>query len=306
METSSENNSVEFEKLYTKLSNEFMGELQSLRKKFLIGLIIDIILFFIVFFLFFSVSALLGVVLGICFIVLTVFVIKSGKKYDLTYKTNIIGNFVKLISNKLNYEPRPANISQVQNFYDLSGFNTQPYDNFSADDYIYGYINDNVFIELYDLSISRTETDSDGHTYSVTVFNGLFLINSSLKNINSCVKITLNKTNFFKSKQKVDIDSSTFEKYFDVYSENEILTMRILTPDVLNAIVDFTNKAKMKFEITFKNDKIFFRFFTGPMFVPSVFKNPMDKKSLQSYCTILNFIKEISTLTNNVINDLEI
>lgn len=305
MEKSSENNSTEFEKLYTKLSAEFMGELQSLRKKFLISLILDILLFFLTFFFFFN-MATVSIFTGICFILITILVAKFGKKYDLSYKKNIIGNFIKLINNKLNYEPVPTNVSQVRNYYDQSGFNTQSYDDFSADDYIYGYINDNVFIELYDLSISRTETDSDGHTHNVTVFNGLFLINSSLKNINSCVKISLNKTSFFKDKQKVDIDSSTFEKYFDVYSEDEILTMRILTPDVLNAIEDFTNKSKIKFEITFKNDKIFFRFFTGPMFVPSVFKNPMDKKDLQNYCTILNFIKEISTLTNNIINNLEI
>lgn len=307
MKVNLENVPKEFEDLYNKLLNEFPNKLRVLKKKYTICFILNIISFLAAFVCFATANFLAFLISTIIFIISVVFSTKFSKKYNLLYKNSIIKKFIQLVSNKLSYEPEVKNISEVKSLYSISGFDTEYYDKFSADDYIHGYIQENIFIRLYDLALTKTEKDNDGHYQTVSVFTGLFLINDSLKNINSSIRIKRNQIKIFSSnKEKVEIDNSTFEKYFDVYSSNEILTMRILTPDVLNTIVDFAEKNKILFEITFKDDKIFFRFFTGATFVPKILGNPTDKKSLYTYYYIINFIKDISILTNNAIADLEL
>ena len=64
------------------------------------------------------------------------------------------------------------------------------------------------------------------------------------------------------------MDSKEFEKYFDVYSNSDIITMEILTHDIMEELVQFYDKYKIKFEIVIKNYNIYIRFDTGAVFEP--------------------------------------
>ena len=79
---------------------------------------------------------------------------------------------------------------------------------------------------------------------------------------------------------RVEMDSSEFEKHFNVYSENKIVAMQVLTSDVMMILLEFYNKYKIDYEILLRDKKIYLRFFVGPIFEPPIFKNSMDKKLL--------------------------
>ena len=50
----------------------------------------------------------------------------------------------------------------------------------------------------------------------------------------------------------------------------------------------------LRFEVMFKENIIFMRFFTPSMFEPKVFGNSMDKKLLFTYYNIIKFISEVT------------
>ena len=64
------------------------------------------------------------------------------------------------------------------------------------------------------------------------------------------------------AKVQVQTDSTEFEEYFDVFSFDPIETLRILTADVMQIMVDFRKQKDIKFEVTIKEKKIYIRFFT--------------------------------------------
>ena len=67
------------------------------------------------------------------------------------------------------------------------------------------------------------------------------------KSIMGDLRITQNGSLMFD--KKLEMDSSEFEKYFDVQASNQIIGMQLLTTDVMEELVDFENKTKMKFDI---------------------------------------------------------
>ena len=103
------------------------------------------------------------------------------------------------------------------------------------------------------------------------------------------------------------MDSSEFEKAFNVYASDKIIGMQILTADIMEDILEFKNLTKQHFDIVINNNNIYLRFHCGSMFEPHFKKkNILDEKSLKSYYDILNFTCELTNKIINVVNDVEI
>lgn len=93
---------------------------------------------------------------------------------------------------------------------------------------------------------------------------------------------------------RVELDSSEFEKIFDVYADNPMNAMQILTPEVLCELVGFYNKLKIEYELTIKENCIYLRFWTDDMFEPpKLNKFSLDRNVLYKYYQILSFIFEV-------------
>ena len=138
-------------------------------------------------------------------------------------------------------------------------------------------------------------------------FNGLFAKVSMEKSINSEIKI-MQDGKFYLEKNKLNMDSSEFEKYFDVKSSNSIIGMQILTSDVMEELVDFENKTKMKYDICINNNELYLRFHSGSFEVDiEDFKNDvLDKSIIRKYFYMINFTYNLSTKLIEVINNIEI
>lgn len=102
------------------------------------------------------------------------------------------------------------------------------------------------------------------------------------------------------------MDSEEFEKYFEIYSEDRIKTMQLLSSDIMQLLIEFHKQYEIDYEIVFRNNTIYMRFFTGAMFEPKIFKNSMDKQLLFIYFYVLKFIVEITKKVNKIIEELEV
>ena len=184
------------------------------------------------------------------------------------------------------------------------------YNRYSSDDYIEAKIDNKYLIDMAEVCTEREEEhrDSDGttHTTTYTVFHGLFAKIVIDKSINTDLRITRG-SKFSAYKDRLEMDSSEFEKNFNVYTSNKIIGMQLLTADIMEDILEFKNKTKKEFDIFVDQNIVYLRFHCGSMFeVNKIKKGKFDEKSLREYYDILEFVYKLTTKIIKIIDETEI
>ena len=314
-----ENAPIEFKTIYDSLYSSNIEELEVLRKKAKARKIIQTFLLIIIFigYVFMDSNRTIisltadSVVEIIAILALIIFAIhmyinhKSKDKYKLLYKNNIVSKFVKLVNDNLTYSPDKEKNGNLSDKYIEANFDDKAFNTFYNDDNIEGNIEDNIYINANDIHVQNI-TGSGKYQVEEELFKGIFTYTKPNKNINSFIKISKNKRHILNNDAKIAMDDTTFEKYFDVYSQDKLLTMRILTSDIMTSLMDFYRKYELEFEIIFRNDTIYLRFFTGEMFEPKLFGNSMDKELLLVYYEILKFVVDVTKKINITLQEIEL
>lgn len=299
-----ENIPQEFEDIYHELYRDNISSLESMRKQARGRTIIQYAIPLLIFIVGFEnqSSFMLAFLLFIALIFINS---KYISKYKKTYKNEIVSNFIKLINNKLTYKPDGQELSSMEDDYRKASFDNKVFNRFYPDDYIEGLLNNEFFVKMSDLHIQH-HVRSGKHSHTYEVFHGIFVQTECNKSIGTYIKISKNQLKMFGQQNRVEMDSQEFEKYFDIYSENKILTMQLLTSDVMATLIDFYNKYNIEYEVVIRNNRIYMRFFTGAMFEPKIFGNSMDKELLLKYYCILKFIVDVTKEVNKVLKEVEI
>jgi len=249
-------------------------------------------------------------IFGIFFINIIIFIIslffrKKQRKYNTVFKEIIIKKLIENFYNNIEYFP---NKQMPRRIYDEERY--EYYNRYYSDDYIEAKINNKYDIGMAEVRTveESTRRDSNGrtHTTRTTKFHGIFAKIVIDKSINSELKIKRNGSAAF-SKNRLEMDSSEFEKYFDVSSTNKIIGMQLLTADVMEELIEFENKTNMRYDIVIKNNNIYLRFHSGTMFEPQALKKGIiNKESLQKYFYMLNFTYNLSDKIIKLIHETEI
>lgn len=307
----------EFEMLYQDLYKNYIYDLEKIRNKIKWKKIIQYI-FSPIFFIFMGLVKLgepgdfIGGFLFICIVYIVCFFIleisfmgldKYKREHRMMYKNKIIPKFVKLINNQLEFKSFDNELFKMRENYRVAGFDKEMFTSFKSNDYVEGFADDEIFIKMCDVNVQFYE-DKDKRISKR--FQGIFAHTKCGKDIGTEIKISKNKIKILEQARRVEMDSVEFEKYFDVYSQNKIEAMQLLTIDVMETLINFYKKYNLDFEIIFRNNTIYMRFFTGPMFEPQIFKNSMDKKTLAIYFCILKFIVDVSKNVNKALQEVEI
>lgn len=307
----------EFEIIYQNLYQNYIYNLEKMRNKIKWKKIVQYI-FFPIFCVFMGVVQCggLGDSVGsefiICstaiasFIVLVISSVRldqDKREYRKIYKNKVIPEFVKLINNQLKFKSFDNELFKMREDYRTAGFDKKMFTSFDSNDYVEGFVDDEIFIKLCDVHVQFRENKNK---CTEELFKGIFAHTKCGKDIQTEIKITKNKIKILEQEHRVEMDSVEFEKYFDIYSENKIEAMQLLTSDVMETLTNFYNKYSLDFEIIFRNNTIYMRFFTGPMFEPQIFRNSMDKKTLAVYFCILKFIVDVSKNVNKALQEVEI
>ena len=278
------------------------------------------------------------ITLTICLIIDIFFVMLLLKSRDMFSKfpiimfALIINIFVVVIVNvlfskkKKQYNEKYKNIVMpklINNFYDNPEYFSQKpmpeyiykepkyeyYNKYKSEDYFEAQIDNKYSVQMAEVLAQEEETyrDSDGktHTRTITKFHGLFAKILLSKSINGELRITQNGGLLFDKRLKMD--SSEFEKYFDVKASDKIVGMQLLTADVMEELVEFENKTKMKFDIYIKENELYLRFRSGEMFeAANPKKGALDKNTIQKYFYMLNFTYNLSKKLIDVVNNTQI
>lgn len=212
------------------------------------------------------------------------------EQFDKDYKDKIINKMLENFIEELDYIPSKGLPS---NIYDE--VNDEYYNRYYSNDYFEGKINGRKIV-MADLLVKKEtkEKDEDGREKLVTttIFNGLFGKIDLNKSINSNLTITEGYQFPFFDGQKLEMDSYEFEKAFNVYTDDRMIAMQLLTSDIQEDILDLYNRYNISFDISIINDKMYVSFSTGDMFeVFSTKSSPNEV--LEEHFYIMKFIYKL-------------
>ena len=230
---------------------------------------------------------------------------KKQKRLRSLYKNTVIKTIINNFYDNVEYFP---NRQMPEHIY--KQVNYEYYNRYKSDDYIKAQIDKKYNFEMAEILTEEeeTHTNSKGETETriIEKFHGLFLKVEIDKSINSELKIVENGKMFL-NKNRLKMDSSEFEQYFDVQASNKIIGMQLLTADIMEELVNFERETKIKYDIYIKNNEIYLRFHTGSMFEMKNKKDEVINKDVTyKYFNILNFTYSVTKKIIEVINNVQI
>ena len=230
---------------------------------------------------------------------------KKTRLYNDVFKEKVMDKIFNNFLNDSDYIPKKEMPQSIYREGKYDGY----YNRYYSDDYVEGNIDDKYLIKMAEVTTEheKTTTDSDGntHTETTTIFSGLFAKINIGKSINNELRIKQNGT--FLKKNRLEMDSDEFEKYFDVSSTNDIVGMQILTHDIMDMLVDFRNQLKMPLDILIRDDIMYVRLHVGKMFEAKFNKDAViDKQSAKKYFDIVNFIYSLSKKMIQIVEETEV
>ena len=251
--------------------------------------------------IFFMINILVVITINILFS-------KNKNKYqnecNIKYKKIVVNKIMSNFYDNLEYFPQkqmPEYIYKEPKY--------EYYSIYNSDDYFEAQIDNKYSIQMAEILTEdeKTYKDSDGNTKTriIRIFHGLFAKIVMDKSINSELRVMQNGT--IRPKDRLNMDSSEFEKYFDVKASNQIIGMQLLTADVMEELIEFKNKTNMKYDIFIKNNELYLRFHSGTMFEVGNIKNEvLDKNTIKKYFYMLNFTYNLSKKLIDLVNETQI
>jgi hypothetical protein len=218
-------------------------------------------------------------------IVLLVINMKHQKEYRQRYKNEVVSEVVKAIDPQWNYATDNC-ISQGE--YHSSDIFNQHYDRYMGDDLISGTLEKTDFrcSELH-TQYKEVTVDKNGRRQErwVTIFKGLFFHADFNKEIqaNTYIEPDTAERLFGKIGQSLQVSSKgklvklenpEFEKIFVVFSTNQTEARYILTPAIMEALVNVYKIYKRKMYLSFIGSRVYVALtFTKDLFEPKIFSS---------------------------------
>lgn len=227
-----------------------------------------------------AIAAILG--LGYYFF----FVVKKQfREYRAIFKQNVVKEIVKMINPEWQYSA-DGRISESD--YRSSQLFSTRLDSYKGDDLIKGIIEktDFVFSELH-TQYKTTKTNSEGKTETEwhTVFKGMFAHADFNKEIKGRTFVLPEHASKQFSKfgmsisdggktELVKLENPEFEKIFKVYGTDQIESRYVLTPTMMEAMVNIYKKYKQRVYFSFIGSRVYVAMsYNKDLFEPRILKS---------------------------------
>lgn len=244
----------------------------------------------------------------VLFVIDALIVSGDKKRYTLAFKEFFVKSSLEKVFTDLKYIPEsgisPSVIRNTGMMY--MG------DRYSSEDFVSGKYKDIGFCQA-DVHIEEEHqsTDSEGHTttYYVTIFKGRWMIfdfNKTFKaNVQVCQKGFGNNkvinSIFSKSTryQKIQMESTDFNKRFLVYAQDAHDAFYIITPHIMEKIIKLSGDSKGKILLCFINNQLHVGLYDNKdSFEPSSCFSTIDTEKVIE--NVLSDIKKITMFVDEL------
>lgn len=296
-----------FEGLYNKIYDSCKDRLKEVKdknNKFLLVVGIVLAVVNIVIYVVPKFRYLIGLSMSISACVLMILMMSGNKNYKRIYKENVIEGLVKAYNEKFYYTPT-SGITKVE--YGLSNFDNKV-DEYYSEDRVFGTLDngDNFQLaEVVTFEVSKT-VDADGKVKEnkTQTFRGMYGVVRLEKNTLSNIYIASNSKFRKFSKNRLEVDSSLFEEYYDCITKDKVDTMRIFTSELIEKYIEIVKDNKYGFELKIIDNMMFFRYKTNQLFEPPMFSSGLDKNFIKKNYKVLYYPLEIMKSTIEAVHDV--
>ncbi|WP_291153438.1 DUF3137 domain-containing protein [Flavobacterium sp. UBA7680] len=249
-------------------------------------------------FLGFAVSAITGIVMHFR-------IGDDVKKYKMAYKTNVVGSALKNINESLTITPR-SGLPEYE-FRSSELFTTES-DRYKTQDLISG-TNDKTsfwFAEVHAEYKTETSTKNGTRTQWHTIFKGIVFVADFNKNFNVSTVVRpkgfgeafgswFSKNVFsFGNTDVIELENIDFSNKFVTYSSNQIEARYILTPAMMERILDLNGKCDETISVSFIHSKMYIAFpLSENYFEAPIHSSLLDPDLLSGDLSIVRFMHDI-------------
>ncbi|MEN2487771.1 DUF3137 domain-containing protein [Flavobacterium sp. B11] len=216
-------------------------------------------------------AVILGLVPLIVGIVMYFRIDDDVKKYKEAYKMSIVGAALKDIDDTLTITPK-SGLPEYE-FISSELFTTKP-DRYKTQDLISGTADKTSFWFAEAHAEYKTETRDKNGTKTTwhTIFKGIVFVADFNKNFNvstivrpkgitDAIGSWFSKNVFsLGNSELVQLENKVFDEIFVTYSKNQIEARYILTPAMMERILDLNQKSEDTISISFINSKMYIAF----------------------------------------------
>ena len=236
-------------------------ELEKKRKKFRNRLILCVIGFMI----FLSVIFYYAETLGVFCVILTVialpitalFIAKPIEEYSKAYKEYFVLRSLKKYFTELKYDPDTGLEKEIIADTKMIYMGNM----YSSDDFIEGKYKD-VSFKQADVHIQYDDHDSEKSS-TITLFKGRWMVFDFNKEFKSNIQVVQKEFGFNKlieddgiSYKKVEMESDSFNKRYNVFAKNEHEAFYILTPSLMEKLEKLDDNNEGKLLLCFVDNKL--------------------------------------------------
>lgn len=241
-----------------------------------------------------------------------IYIIGFGQKrtpaYKKIFKKEVVEKIAHSIEPNWNYDPQAY--VEEEAYIDCKLFN-KTYEKYDGDDKVSGRVGKTSF-ESSELNVGNyqeyTDDDGDRRTKWVPVFQGYFfhadinkhlegetyLINGDLEAVADTLRSTSSNTNGKTKGSMVVLENKEFAKTFMVRSTDQIEARYILTPTLMESLLNVYTVFKQPMHMSFIEGKIYLAIlFSNVLFEPSIWKSGLNRKELNKLYQLLSLNKTI-------------
>lgn len=214
------------------------------------------------------------------------------KHFVADFKKQLIERIIHFISPDLSYQPK--NYIGVDTFERSRLFMTS-IDRYNGDDYVFGQIDKTQFW-FSEVKAEYKTTTSKGQTQWHTIFKGLFFVADFNKHFEGSTVVLpnrlgrgslariLQKVNLMRREKLIKLEDPEFNKYFVVYGDDQIESRYVLSPSLMQRMIEFRKKNGNPLHISFVSSFLFLAIgYTKNLFEPSYFKSLTQIETVKPY-----------------------
>lgn len=154
-----------------------------------------------------------------------------------------------------------------------------------------------MVIRFSDLNVENVTKDSKGNSSTTTVFNGVF----GYCQLEKHFEFKLGVNSGFWKYEKVSLESIDFNKKFKLYSNDQITSRLIFTPDRMQKLMD-KNLSK-RLSIHLFDNRIYFAFHREELF-KTVLSNSTNQINVDDFYHDIQALNEMIEELKKILNDI--
>ena len=243
-----------------------------------------------------------GILVGFLLVILETTIIFNiwGGRLSPRYKKELIGKLVEELIENGQYTPESG---LSESAFNKTGLFGSP-DRYHSEDLISGHIGKTpfCFAEVH-AEEKHTTTNSKGQAQTtwVTLFKGFMFVADFNKNFSGRTTVLRDSFLNFARGNRVKLENTEFEKHYDVFSTDQVEARYILTPSMMERMIQLDNLFGNDTLLSFQESKVVIMIKSSRNHFESKLTRPVnEKKTLQEeYNTIVALTSIIDALDLN-------